>query len=67
MPSSVFRCISVFQVYFGVYTDPIITLITKFTTIRNVGPNVNFGGLYELISYEKHLNCHVCCDAYVAR
>ena len=21
MPSSVFRCISVFQVYFGVYTD----------------------------------------------
>ena len=22
MPSSVFRCISVFQVYFGVYTDP---------------------------------------------
>ena len=23
MPSSVFRCISVFQVYFGVYTDPV--------------------------------------------
>ena len=22
MPSCVFRCISVFQVYFGVYTDP---------------------------------------------
>ena len=22
MPSSVFQCISVFQVYFGVYTDP---------------------------------------------
>ena len=32
MPSSVFRCISVFQVYFGVYTDPSVTVLTSLSS-----------------------------------
>ena len=31
----VFRCISVFQVYFGVYTDPFPVLLLKVRNIMN--------------------------------
>ena len=46
MPSSVFRCISVFQVYFGVYTDPrFCSNLVKLTTY--------YTGRYNLKVYQR--------------
>ena len=44
MPSSVFRCISVFQVYFGVYTDRLIigSGSQSLTQSRHLGPDAFF-------------------------
>ena len=54
MPSSVFRCISVFQVYFGVYTDRNRACPTG--DVRELSPTSSVGH-----TLSSHL-WHGCCQ-----